>query len=59
MLKQDELKEVVDIAIELSTTKDESRLLQKILLTAIRIADCDAGTLYLENNGSSSNSSFR
>ena len=51
MLKQDELKEVVDIAIELSTTKDESRLLQKILLTAIRIADCDAGTLYLENNG--------
>ena len=39
MLKQDELKEVVDIAIELSTTKDESRLLQKILLTAIRIAD--------------------
>ena len=51
MLKQDELKEVVDIAIELSTTKDESRLLQKILLTAIRIANCDAGTLYLENNG--------
>lgn len=51
MLRQDELKEVVDIAIELSTTKDESRLLQKILLTAIRIADCDAGTLYLENDG--------
>lgn len=25
MLKQDELKEVVDIAIELSTTKDEKQ----------------------------------
>ena len=47
MLTTSDLRDVVRISIELSAEKDRSRLLEKLLATAMDIADCDAGTLYL------------
>ena len=51
MLSQEELKEIVDIGIELTAEKDEDVLLDKILITAMKVAHCDAGTLYLSQKG--------
>lgn len=47
MLNRQELKEVVDAAIALTTEKDKNRLLDMILEKAMRLSKCDAGTLYL------------
>ena len=47
MLTNKELREIVDIGIELTTEKNKNRLLEKILKTAMEISNCDAGTLYL------------
>lgn len=51
MLSQEELKEIVDIGIELTAEKDEDVLLDKILYTAMKVGHCDAGNLYLNQNG--------
>lgn len=51
MLSQEELKEIVDIGIELTAEKDEDILLDKILITAMKVTHCDAGTLYLNQDG--------
>ncbi len=47
MLGREELREVVHIGIELTTEKDKNRLLEKMLIKAMDISGCDAGTLYL------------
>lgn len=51
MLTKEELKEIVDIGVAISSEKDENCLFDEILDTTIRIANCDAGTLYLINEG--------
>lgn len=50
MLSNRELKEMVDIGIELTTEKDRNRLLEKFIAKSMQIANCDAGTLYLYKN---------
>lgn len=50
MLGNKELKEVVNIGIDLTTEKDKNKLLEKLLVQAMKIANCDAGTLYLYQN---------
>lgn len=47
MLDVNELKEILDIILELTAEKDENKVLEKILDTAMHIIRCDAGTLYL------------
>lgn len=47
MLGQSELKKIVDVGIALTAEKDENALQDKILETAMEVAHCDAGTLYL------------
>ncbi len=47
MLTQQNLKDVVEIGIALSSEKDKNRLLERLLDTAMDISGCDAGTLYL------------
>ena len=47
MLGQEELKAVVSIGIELTTEKNKDRLLSKMVTSAMDIAECDAGTLYI------------
>lgn len=47
MLGKDELREVVEICTELSMVKDKHRLLEKMLIEAMNISECDAGTIYL------------
>lgn len=51
MLGQNELKEIVDIGIALTAEKDENALQDIILETAMNIVRCDAGTLYLYDEG--------
>lgn len=50
MLREEDLKEIIDIGVEITDEKDENCLLDKILETVIRITNCDAGTLYLNDN---------
>ena len=50
MLGKKELKEVVKIGIDLTTEKNKNRLLEKMLVQAMKISNCDAGTMYLYQN---------
>ena len=46
-MKSDDVKRFLDISIALTSERDREALLSSILDTAMDIADCDAGTLYL------------
>ena len=46
-LRQARTRQLADIGIALSTERDPVRLLETILSEARRLADCDAGSLYL------------
>ena len=50
MLGKKELREVVTIGIDLTTEKDKNRLLENMVKKAMKISNCDAGTLYLYQN---------
>ena len=50
MLTFDELKDIVDINIEISNEKNKNKLFSLMINTAMKIANCDAGTLYLYKN---------
>lgn len=50
MLGTEELRRVVSIGIELTTEKNHNLLLKKMVASAMEIAECDAGTLYLYND---------
>ena len=47
MLTEANLKDIVRVGIELTTEKNHNRLFEKLLVTAMDISGCDAGTLYL------------
>ena len=47
MLTRANLKNILSVGIELTTEKDKNKLLEKLLVTAMDISGCDAGTLYL------------
>ncbi|MCR5468020.1 MAG: HD domain-containing protein [Lachnospiraceae bacterium] len=47
MLGVAELREMLNIGIELTTEKNQNLLLKKMVTSAMDIAECDAGTLYL------------
>lgn len=51
MLKMSELRDVLKIGIEISTEKNKTKLLDKMLVKAMDISGCDAGTLYLCREG--------
>ncbi len=51
MLKRAELREIVAIGSELTAEKDKNLLLEKLLVEAMKISACDAGTLYLFEKG--------
>ena len=51
MLTKSELNEVVKTGIELTTEKDKNRLWENMLRKAMSISSCDAGTLYLYQDG--------
>lgn len=50
MLNREELKEIIDVGITLTTEKNKIRLIESILEKAIKLSNCDAGTLYLYRN---------
>ena len=50
MLTFDELKDIVDVCIEISNEKNKNKLLSLMINTAMKISNCDAGTLYLYKN---------
>ena len=51
MLTSENLNIIVQRGIELTTEKDKNKLFDKLLASAMDIASCDAGTLYLYRNG--------
>ena len=51
MLNRADLHEIVAIGSELTTEKDKRLLLEKLLVKAMKISACDAGTLYLFEKG--------
>ena len=51
MLSMENLREVVRLGADLSAEKDKNRLFEKLLRTAMEITQCDAGTLYLYQEG--------
>ena len=51
MLDRSELREIVAIGSELTAEKDKTLLLEKLLVEAMKISACDAGTLYLYEKG--------
>ena len=52
MLNRADLHEIVAIGSELTAEKDKGLLLEKLLVEAMKVSSCDAGTLYLYENGS-------
>ena len=51
MLNRADLHAIVAIGSELTTEKDKNLLLEKLLVEAMKISDCDAGTLYIYEKG--------
>ena len=51
MLNRAELHEIVAIGSELTTERDKGLLLEKLLVEAMKISACDAGTLYVYEKG--------
>lgn len=51
MITAHEIKEILNIGIEITTEKNKNRLLEKMLDKAMEIAGCDAGTLYVLKDG--------
>ncbi len=51
MLNRAELHEIVAIGSELTAEKDKNLLLEKLLVEAMKISACDAGTLYVFEKG--------
>ncbi len=51
MLNRADLHEIVAIGSELTTEKDKGLLLEKLLVEAMKISACDAGTLYTFDKG--------
>ncbi len=52
MLSSKDLKDIINMGIELTTEKDKNKLLEMILVKAMKISNCDAGTLYLYQDNS-------
>lgn len=50
-LKYEDFKKILNIGIRLSTEKDRNRLLASIIESGMEVTNCDAGTLYLYENG--------
>ena len=51
MMNRADLQEIVAIGSELTTEKDKNLLLEKLLVEAMKISKCDAGTLYVYEKG--------
>ena len=51
MLKRADLHEIVAIGSQLTAEKDKGLLLEKLLREAMKISNCDAGTLYMYEKG--------
>ena len=51
MLNRADLHEIVAIGSELTTERDKGLLLEKLLVEAMKISACDAGTLYTFEKG--------
>ena len=45
MITTHEIRDILNIGIEITTEKNKNRLLEKMLGKAMEIAGCDAGTL--------------
>ena len=50
-MTQDEINRILQIGVELSSERDTDRLLEHILDCVMELAHCDAGTLYLYEDG--------
>lgn len=46
-MKQADINEILQIGVLLSSERDFNRLLERILICAMELTNCDAGTLYL------------
>ena len=46
-----EIRDILNIGIEITTEKNKHRLLEKMLNKAMEISGCDAGTLYVLKDG--------
>lgn len=46
-----EIRDILNIGIEITTEKNKHHLLEKMLNKAMEISGCDAGTLYVLNDG--------
>ena len=51
MITTHEIRDILNIGIEITTEKNKNCLLEKMLGKAIEIAGCDAGTLYVLKDG--------
>ena len=49
MISNNELQNILQIGIDLSSQKDKNKLLEKMINKAVDITNCDAATLYLVN----------
>lgn len=48
-MKQEEMKRILEIGVQLSAERDLNRLLEELLSCVMELAHCDAGTLYLRD----------
>ena len=48
-MTQEEVREILNVGVLLSSERNPDRLLEKILISVMEISHCDAGTLYLLN----------
>ena len=46
-MRQEDIKRILEIGVLLSSERDFNRLLERILICAMELTNCDAGTLYL------------
>ena len=51
MMTQESMKKVLETGVMLSSERDLNRLLDKALMSVMEMANCDAGTLYLLEDG--------
>ena len=50
-MKEEKFRAFLEVGVSLSAERDYNRLLERILLCVMELSNCDAGTLYLLENG--------
>ena len=50
-MREEKFRMFLEVGVSLSAERNYNRLLERILLCVMELSNCDAGTLYLLENG--------